>query len=383
MRAYLVLKLVFLSLILNFPKAVGQEDRSFLQTPKIYGSSTFQEHHQIKNRAFSGIPSMAITPDGTFWSVWYAGITPEEDQNNYVVLSRSDNKGKDWKEVLVVDPDGPGSVRAFDPEIWVDPDGKLWVFWAQTIGMDGTEAGVWAVHTTEGDKNPLQWSTPRRLTDGIMMCKPMVLSSGEWVLPASTWRLTDNSAKMVISEDQGSNWHLRGAVHVPEEFRAYDEHMIVEKMDGDLWMLVRTNYGIGESISKDRGKTWSELEPGVLAHPSARFFIRRLTSGSLLLVKHGPLTIKTGRSHLMAFLSDNDGKTWSRGLLLDERPGISYPDGQQDKNGEIYIIYDYDRRGEQKILLTSFHETDIWHSHADQKLFEVFQNRRVISEKQK
>lgn len=84
----------------------------------------------------------------------------------------------------------------------------------------------------------------------------------------------------------------------------------------------------------------------------------------------------------MAFLSDNEGKTWSRGLLLDERPGVSYPDGQQDGDGEIYMIYDYDRRGEQKILMTSFHEGDIWHNQADQKLFEVFQNRMVISEKQ-
>ncbi|MEX2513057.1 MAG: sialidase family protein [Cyclobacteriaceae bacterium] len=382
MKSNKALKLVFISLFLYFSNAVGQEDRSFIKAPKIFGPSAFQEHHQIENRAFTGIPSLAITPDGTFWSVWYAGITPEEDQNNYVVLSRSDNKGKHWQEVLVVDPDGPGPVRAFDPEIWVDPEGKLWVFWAQTIGMDGTEAGVWAINASEVGNESIQWSTPRRLTDGIMMCKPMVLSSGEWVIPASTWRLTDNSARMVVSEDQGSTWHLRGAVQVPEEFRAYDEHMIVEKMDGDLWMLVRTNYGIGESISQDRGKTWSELEPAMLAHPSARFFLRRLTSGNLLLVKHGPLTIRTGRSHLMAFLSDNEGKTWSRGLLLDERPGVSYPDGQQDGDGEIYMIYDYDRRGEQKILMTSFHEGDIWHNQADQKLFEVFQNRMVISEKQ-
>ena len=42
------------------------------------------------------------------------------------------------------------------------------------------------------------WGKPRRITDGVMMCKPLVLSTGEWVLPASTWRKTDNSAKMVV-----------------------------------------------------------------------------------------------------------------------------------------------------------------------------------------
>ena len=49
-------------------------------------------------------------------------------------------------------------------------------------------------------------------------------------------------------------------------------------------LLVRTKYGIGESVSTDRGKTWAELTPTKLAHPSARFFIRRLDSGKLLLV---------------------------------------------------------------------------------------------------
>ena len=31
--------------------------------------------------------------------------------------------------------------------------------------------------------------------------------------------------------------------------RQFDEHMFVERKDGSLWLLVRTNYGIGESIS--------------------------------------------------------------------------------------------------------------------------------------
>ena len=136
-----------------------------------------------------------------------------------------------------------------------------------------------------------------------MMCKPTVLSSGEWILPASTWRDTDNSARVIVSTDKGQTFSLRGACNVPEEVRSFDEHMIVERKDKSLWMLVRTSYGIGESISKDRGKTWSALEPSSIQHPSARFFIRRLNSGNLLLVKHGPISKRTERSHLTAYLS--------------------------------------------------------------------------------
>ena len=52
--------------------------------------------------------------------------------------------GKTWTEHLIIDPDAEGPVRAFDPELWIDPEGRLWSFWAQTIGHDGTIAGVWA-----------------------------------------------------------------------------------------------------------------------------------------------------------------------------------------------------------------------------------------------
>ena len=103
-------------------------------------------------------------------------------------------------------------------------------------------------------------------------------------------------------------------------------------------MLVRTLYGIWESITTDRGYSWKPLTPWKIQHPTARFFISRLSSGNLLLVKHGPLSVRTGRSHLIAFVSGDDGDTWSGGLLLDERPGVSYPDGQQAADGSINII---------------------------------------------
>ncbi|NLN31091.1 MAG: exo-alpha-sialidase, partial [Bacteroidales bacterium] len=157
-----------------------------------------------------------------------------------------------------------------------------------------------------------------------------------------------------------------------------DEHMIVEKKNGSLWMLVRTRYGIGESISNDWGNSWTPLIPSRIQHPPARFFITRLNSGNLLLVKHGPVDMKTGRSHLMAFISEDDGFSWSGGLLIDERSGVSYPDGQQTADGKIWITYDYSRTKDQNILMTTFTEDDIL-SGSSRKILEVFQSRRTIS----
>jgi predicted neuraminidase len=276
------------------------------------------------------------------------------------MLATSGDGGYTWSEErLIIDPDGDGPVRAFDPQVWVDPDGRLWAFWAQAIGHDGTIAGVWALKTSDPDDHEPRWSEPRRLTDGVMMGKPIVLSSGEWVLPASTWRETDDSAKVVVSTDHGKTWHVRGGCDVPVAVRSFDEHMIVERRDGTLWMLARTTYGIGESSSTDRGRTWGPLRPSPIQHTTARFFIRRLGSGRLLLVKHGPIDERTDRSDLRAFLSQDDGQTWYGGLLLDGRIGVSYPDGVQAPDGTIYIIYDYSRTGAREILLSKFNEQDV------------------------
>jgi hypothetical protein len=167
--------------------------------------------HKLTNRKFQGIPSLAISSEGRLWATWYAGITPDEDKNNYVVVATSGYDGQSWTEKLIIDPDSEGPVRAFDPELWIDPEGKLWSFWAQTIGHDGTNAGLWTKINNDPDKGDSNWSEPMRIADGIMMCKPIVLSSGEWIFPVSTWRDTDNSARIMVSTDKGKSFSLRGA----------------------------------------------------------------------------------------------------------------------------------------------------------------------------
>jgi predicted neuraminidase len=192
-----------------------------------------------------------------------------------------------------------------------------------------------------------------------MMNKPTLLSTGEWLLPVAEWR-REGSACVYCSDDRGITWALRGKATVPqEEDRNCDEHMVVELRDGRLWMLVRTAYGIGESVSADCGTSWSPVERSRISHPSSRFFVRRLLSGNILLVKNGPIGVRTERSHLTAFISDDDGVTWKGGLLLDGRNHVAYPDGSQALDGTIHIIYDRDRMGAKEILLARFTEGDV------------------------
>lgn len=332
--------------------------QAYLQSPQIVVDPGLEYADPI--RRFQGIPGLERSSSGRLWATWYGGTGTTEDHLNYVLLATSADNGSSWSApCLIVDPDGEGPTRAYDPVLWHDPSGRLWLFWAQGYAKHTDDtAGVWAITTQDSGAPSPVWSAPRRLCDGIMMNKPIVTSSGQWLIPAARWR-AETSCVVFASTDQGDSWNRLGGACVPEPERSCDEHMLVQRHNDSLWMLVRTKYGIGASQSTDGGVNWSEVAPTALAHPETRFFIRRLDSGRLLLVKHGPLTERTKRSHLTAYLSENDGATWDGGLLLDEREGVSYPDGAQAQDGMIYLCYDYDRRGEKLILLAKFTESDV------------------------
>lgn len=334
--------------------------------------SDVRDRHLAVNRQFQGIPGIERTRGGRLWATWYTGGI-NEGPENFVVLVTSTDAGKTWTEpVAVVDP--PGHVRAYDPTLWIDPLGRLWWFWAQTFShkdgniFDGT-AGVWAVRCEDPEAAEPAWSAPFRLADGVMMNKPTVLSTGEWAFPCAVWNnhgggtvpeylREKQTSGMVVSTDQGQTFVYRGGARVPE--RSFDEHMFVELADGSVEVLVRTFYGIGQSISHDGGYSWSPGEDSGLGGPCSRFFVRRLLSGRLLLINHRTVSgEKPARNHLTAWLSDDDGATWQGGLELDERMAVSYPDGVQDADGEIWIIYDHERYACGEILFARFREDDI------------------------
>jgi predicted neuraminidase len=309
-----------------------------------------------QDRMFQGIPAIERAPNGRLWVAWYGGGVTE-DRHNYILLDTSGDDGRTWTRALVIDPDRDGPVRAFDPCLWHDPAGRLWLFWAQR--GEGGLPHTLAITTADSGAARPQWTPARVVQEGIMMNKPVAAADGRWLLPQALWHMED-SVRLVASTDQGRTFARVGAASVPVKAdRNCDEPMLVQKREGALWFLVRTRYGIGESLSRDGGRTWPAVTPTAIPHPASRFFIRRLASGNLLLVRHDPPGTARSRSHLKAFLSADDGASWQGGLLLDERNAVSYPDGVQASNGLIYVIYDWERQRDKEILLATFREEDV------------------------
>ncbi|MDF1814588.1 MAG: sialidase family protein, partial [Verrucomicrobiales bacterium] len=304
------------------------------------------------------IIGMDRTPKGRIWGCW-TGTGDKRD--GYFILASSDDDGESWsKPRLVVgaaDPTGKRTRAALVGNLWTDPLGRLWLFFDQTVVGAPGPTGNWSIRCDNPDAETPVWSEPVYIAPGRTLNKPTILNNGDWLLPVSHW--AEKTAWVYVSTNQGKSWQPRGRVKFPGW--QYDEHMVVELGDGRLWMLARTNSNPYECFSSDSGVTWSEPKPAAgIKNVSSRFFLRRLASGRILLVKNGPTTERIkARSHLSAFLSEDDGKTWQGGLILDERSAVSYPDGFESPDGIIHILYDWNRHTDAEILMAKFREEDI------------------------
>lgn len=304
-----------------------------------------------QNRQWQGIPGIEKTAPDCLWASWYSGGSSEGSEN-YAIVSRSLDNGQTWTPVLVVDD---YFSRIFDPCLWKDAQGRLWLFF-----VNGS--GVWRIYTEDPNASQPIWTEPEKIAEGVMLNKPTVTSDGTWLISSYTWTGNGTDTMIYASVDSGKTWNLRGTLRT--ETQMWSEGMIIEKNDGALWLLLRTSSGVGQSFSTDGGATWSAMTDTGWGGPGSRFFIRRLSSGNLLLINHKN---NSGRSHITALLSTDDGQTWPYQLLLDGRSNVSYPDAVEDENGVIYAVYDRERgkyitgqeENAMEILMAVFTEEDI------------------------
>lgn len=352
--------------------------------PAIIYLNPDEERFRDDIRRWQGIPSIEVTRRGRIFINFYGGQEAEVG-GNFMVLCTSDDGGSHFRSCTAVVEHPDPECRIYDPCLWIDPRQRLWMTWTQARGFNDGRSGVWVSLCDDPDARQPIFSPPRRIANGIMMNKPIVASSGDWLFPCALWCNTCGSVptedhglskeqfpNVYASQDEGKTFSLRGHADIPN--RSFDEHMLIERKDHTLWMLSRTFDGIGESFSRDFGYTWEKGRRSSIDGPCSRFHITRLKSGRMLLVNHhnfydrielddimsqGNVKRWKGRSHLTALLSEDDGKTWPYSLLLDERNEVSYPDAKEGDDGFLYVVYDHERVTCREILMARFTEQDI------------------------
>jgi len=257
--------------------------------------------------------------------------------------------GKTWDEpeTLFSLPTEPGRWGGW--EVLVDREGELHLFLMNDRGTrvfaDPFDEGqvdrpgiqerrldVWHCKTENGGEI---WQAPKRIWKGYTGSINSVIQmrEGRIVLPFAfltprTWRdrgegldafwfAGTSSSTAIYSDDGGDTWQ-----YSPSELKVQTpsigtygavEPVVLQLLDGRVWMLIRTQVGrLYESFSED-GSLWSPPRPTQLVSSDSPVGLVRLPDGRVVLLwnkcqrypyAHG------GRHVLHAAVSEDDGQTW-------------------------------------------------------------------------
>lgn len=317
------------------------------------------------------IPAIARNPKtGTLIATFdirynHAGDLPA---NIDVGVSRSTDGGNTWTPVeSVLTSKGMEVEKGVgDPGILVDDKtGTVWIsaLWAPQSGhpiwssSTGTaspqECGQLLLISSKNDGKT--WSKPvnvtpdvKRLHDddtkdwGLLFQGPgagICTKDGTLIFPAQIW---GNKGKgtwgvLVYSKDGGKTW--TSSKKMPW---GGSESTCVQLKDGSIMLNVRQGSPGARIVAttKDLGETWTKFEGEKLRQPGNLCQAALLTADGKNLYFSNPNS--GSRNNMTLKYSKDGGKTWSEGLLYDERrcAGYSTTAFVDDKNKNIGVLYE-------------------------------------------
>ena len=170
-----------------------------------------------------------------------------------------------------------------------------------------------------------------------MRNKPIRLSSGRILAPASIETETSWNAFIDISDDNGRTFHPSPFVPLNRPDTPCDGYPITGKgvIQPTLWQddsgtvhaLLRSTEGyILRSDSANEGETWSPAVSSGLPNNNSGIDLIRLSDGRIFLVMNPVSGNWAERSPLSLYVSKDNGETFSLLMHLETKPGeFSYP----------------------------------------------------------
>ena len=287
--------------------------------------------------------TLVETPGGEFLAAWFGG-TAEKESDVGIWLSQRSAAGR-WSQPIQVAKVRPltGSGQPepvegrqsahWNPVLFLAPDGAVHLFFK--VGDSIPIWETWTIVSVDGGRS---WSAPRELVPGNrggrgpVKNKPIVLSDGSWLAPASIEAGPDGDHAWDVfvdrSTDGGRTWQRGEFIpldHAKFEGGGVIQPTLWESAPGRVHMLTRsTAYAICRSDSNDFGRTWCPVYKTALPNNSSGIDLTRLADGTLVLA-FTPVPHKI-RTPLSLAISRDNGATWTDRLDIETQPGqYAYP----------------------------------------------------------
>ncbi len=306
---------------------------------------------EIKTGPYKHPASICALDNGDLLLTYYGG-EGEYANSTAVFLSRLKAGEKQWSAPRKVAQDPLRSLG--NGVAWQSPDKRVWLFYVVRFGDTWSSSRI-AVKVSDDRGETWSDSSMLRLEEGWMVRgKPILLKSGDWLLPI--YHETgadkevvgaDSTSLFLIYNRRKQTWDPTG------EIRSKNGNIQpspVELEPGHILAYCRRGGGYGRdekgwivaSESRDGGRTWSEGVNTSLPNPNSAVELIKLASGRLLLVYNPSMN---ARKPLTVALSEDGGKTWARKLDIAQGPGgLAYPSAMQTPDGRIHVVYTSDDR---------------------------------------
>jgi len=309
-------------------------------------------------QAFYHIPGIVVAKDGCVLAFceeyWGSGLYTAAEC--HVVLRRSHDHGVTWDSIqylrrkpemswhmgsAIVD-ETTGRILLMCGGGWLksDDSGATWVDWTPTMinAKDGLGAGTHGsgpgITLRYGPhKGRLVW--PARSTDNREGYNDSDLDD----------RRAKCYSTVLYSDDHGQTLHRSNVF-----LRGTGEAVLVERLDGDLYMNARAYFEDGKrytAISCDGGATFGDerTAPTIRETPQGccAGMVRyppELAGGRDLILFSNPDTIERKRVHGVVRLSLDGGDTWSYSRAVNtEKDWFDYSSLAVAKDGTVLLMY--------------------------------------------
>ena len=319
------------------------------------------------------IPSIIVTKDGSVLAFCEGRANRADHSHNKIALKISSDGGRTWGPIRIIAADGDHCLNNPFPVLDAETGRILLMYnrWPWGFHEKDVVAGYQGQRINRcfvmfSDDSGSKWSPPGELTrqvkpegataavpTGVGIQLSRGLRRGRLIMPFVIHKKPNRGVTAVYSDDSGESW-LCGETAADDLPGMAGEVQIVEMADGGLQLNARNIKG-GQhrkvSESRDNGMTWSDLrfdeeliEPGCMAS-----VIR--WNGNILF--SNPAHEKE-RVNGVVRLSSDDGKTWSRLVVLE--PGrFAYSCLTVFANGSIGCLYETGTNDPyEKIVLARF-----------------------------
>lgn len=336
----------------------------------------YEVEHLPESRSFVVSSNIVKTAGGRLFSIFGSGGITEPDNRNYTVVVYSDDDGKSWNELMVVDSADVG-VNCVGEGLWYFPNGKLVVHVQMGTGVFDArwKMRTWLVTIDNPDAKTVAEMNISDAVDmsdldlpyGVFGKTMLTRANGEILIWYEDWSgySTNRPNKNVLvfaSDDGGNSWARRGTAVLESDNHVCLEAMIVELSDGTLELYSRSgraDNGLERCVSTDGGATWTNHAvklPDPLHTPDSRFWMSRLSSGNLIFIANDSLT---SRTDMTIWLSEDDGETWAYSYYVEKHIELTSFGVTEDDDGFIYVSYDRGRLSNLEIRGIKLKEADV------------------------